>query len=59
MVANLAAGIVAPLVYSQIVAAMLLGLAVFGDWPDGLALAGLSVILITGVAGLRLAGRGG
>jgi drug/metabolite transporter (DMT)-like permease len=52
-------GVIAPLIYSQIVAAMLVGLAVFGDWPDGLALTGLVVILASGLAGLRLAGRGG
>ncbi|WP_188478943.1 DMT family transporter [Primorskyibacter flagellatus] len=56
---TLPAGIVAPLVYAQIVAAMILGLVVFGDWPDSMALAGLAVILASGVAGLRLAGRGG
>lgn len=55
---SLPANIVAPLVYSQILWAMLLGLAVFGDWPDGLALAGLAVILASGLAGLFLAQRG-
>lgn len=54
----LPAGVVAPLIYSQIVAAMLIGLTVFNEWPDGVALAGLVVILASGVAGLRLVGRG-
>ncbi|WP_375174343.1 DMT family transporter [Pseudooceanicola sp.] len=55
---SLPANVVAPLVYSQILWAMLLGLAVFGDWPDALALIGLVVILASGLAGLRLAGMG-
>ena len=54
----LPANVVAPLVYSQIAWAMVLGLVVFGDFPDGLALAGLVVILVSGLFGLRLAGRG-
>lgn len=55
---SLPANVVAPLVYSQILWAMALGLAVFGDWPDGLALAGLVIILVSGLFGLRLASRG-
>ncbi|EAQ03783.1 membrane protein, putative [Pseudooceanicola batsensis HTCC2597] len=55
---SLPANVVAPLVYSQILWAMVLGFAVFGDWPDSLALAGLVIILISGLLGLRLAGRG-
>ncbi|MEC9103283.1 MAG: DMT family transporter, partial [Pseudomonadota bacterium] len=55
---HLPANIVAPLVYSQILWAMLMGLFIFGEWPDGLALLGLAVILTSGLAGLRLAQRG-
>ncbi|WP_136636373.1 DMT family transporter [Pseudooceanicola onchidii] len=55
---NLPANVVAPLVYSQILWAMLLGFAVFGDWPDVLAFLGLAIILASGLMGLRLAGRG-
>lgn len=55
---SLPANVVAPLVYSQILWAMLLGFAVFGDWPDGLALFGLAIIMASGLSGLRLAVRG-
>lgn len=54
----LPANVVAPLVYSQILWAMVLGLVVFGDWPDGPALIGLAIILASGLYGLRLAGLG-
>ncbi|WP_316015330.1 DMT family transporter [Roseobacter sp. HKCCA0434] len=46
---------VAPLVYTQLIAAVAAGVVVFGDWPDPLALAGLGVILGAGLAMLRLA----
>lgn len=55
---RLPASIVAPLIYSQILWAVLLGLTVFGDWPDGIALAGLAIITASGLFGLRLASRG-
>lgn len=55
---HLPANVVAPLVYSQILWAMVLGWAVFGDWPDGLAMIGLAIILCSGLFGLRLAQRG-
>jgi drug/metabolite transporter (DMT)-like permease len=52
------ASLVAPLVYSQLIAATLLGLIVFGDFPDAIALAGLTIILVTGLSSLWLADRG-
>ena len=52
------ASVVAPLIYSQLLAAIAIGWAVFGDWPDGLSLIGLSVILLAGVASVRFAARG-
>lgn len=52
------ASIVAPLVYSQLVAATLVGYLAFGDWPDPLALSGLAVIITSGLVALWLAGRG-
>lgn len=55
---SLPANVVAPLIYSQILWAMVLGFVVFGEWPDGLALLGLGIILVSGLFGLRLAGRG-
>lgn len=47
----------APFVYSQLIAATGFGVVVFGDWPDGMTLAGLSVILLSGLAGGILAWR--
>lgn len=46
------ASLVAPLVYSQLLAATLLGIFVFGDWPDGLALMGLTLIAVSGFGSL-------
>ncbi len=52
------AGVVAPLVYSQLLAAMVIGWAVFGQWPDGLSLLGLLIIMTAGVSSVWFAGRG-
>lgn len=52
------AGIVAPLIYSQLLAAMVIGWAVFGQWPDGISLLGLLIILVAGVSSVWFAGRG-
>lgn len=43
------ASLLAPLSYSQLVWAMLAGLLVFNDWPDGAALAGALVIAAGGI----------
>ena len=51
------ASVVAPLVYSQLIAAMFFGLVVFGEWPDLLTLAALAIILLSGVASVRAAGQ--
>lgn len=51
------ASVVAPLVYFQLLAATIYGYFVFGDWPDGLSLIGLAIILSSGLAGLAVAGR--
>ena len=48
---------IAPLVYTQLIAATMLGYLVFGDWPDALSLTGLAVILASGLLSLRLARR--
>lgn len=50
------ASVIAPFGYSEIVAATLLGLMVFGEFPDLLALAGIAMIVASGVV---LAMRGG
>lgn len=48
------ASLIAPLVYSQLISAVALGYAVFGDVPDALALAGLALIIASGLGGLAL-----
>lgn len=52
------AGVVAPLIYSQLLAAMVIGWLVFGQWPDGLSLVGLAVIMVAGMSSVWFAGRG-
>lgn len=42
------AGILAPLVYLEIVAAVLVGFVVFGDWPEAHTWLGIAVILCAG-----------
>ncbi len=54
---RLSAASVAPLTYSQLFMALLLGGAVFGDWPDATALAGCALIVAAGLY-LWKAGRG-
>ncbi|MCD9148566.1 DMT family transporter [Pseudophaeobacter flagellatus] len=51
------ANVVAPLIYSQLLAATVLGGVVFGTWPDWVALLGLCVIVLSGLSSLWLAGR--
>ncbi|MCO4848459.1 MAG: DMT family transporter [Yoonia sp.] len=52
------ANVIAPLIYSQLVVATVLGVMVFGDWPDGTTLIGLAVIAIAGASSVWFAGRG-
>jgi drug/metabolite transporter (DMT)-like permease len=51
------ASVVAPLVYSQLLSAMVIGYLVFADWPDGLSFFGLAIIMISGVWSFWLAIR--
>lgn len=44
----------APFVYFQLIAATILGWAVFSDWPDTLALAGLVLLIVTGFGSAAL-----
>jgi drug/metabolite transporter (DMT)-like permease len=46
------ASLIAPLVYTQLISATVLGVLVFGDWPDALALVGLAVIAASGIGSL-------
>lgn len=51
------ASVIAPLIYTQLLAATFLGWLAFGDWPDALSLTGLAVILASGILSLRLSRR--
>ena len=51
------AGLVAPLIYSQLLAATVIGWLVFSDWPDYLAMLGLLIIMCAGVSSFWVAGR--
>lgn len=42
-------GFVAPFRYTGLIWALLLGWLVFGDWPDGVTLAGAAVVVTTGI----------
>ena len=42
-------GFVAPFRYTGLVWALILGLVVFGDWPDALTLAGAAIVVATGL----------
>lgn len=55
----LPAGIIAPLVYSQLISATALGWLVFADWPDALTFVGLIVILASGLGSMLFARRSG
>ncbi|MEO0752809.1 MAG: EamA family transporter, partial [Pseudomonadota bacterium] len=48
------ASVIAPLVYTQLIAATAVGYLVFGDWPDIWVLTGLVVILASGLGTLWL-----
>jgi drug/metabolite transporter (DMT)-like permease len=43
------ASVLAPFVYSQLVAVLILGYAVFGEFPDGWSLTGMAIIVASGV----------
>lgn len=42
-------GFVAPFRYSGLVAALILGLVLFDEWPDGLTLIGTAIVVATGI----------
>ena len=48
------ASLIAPLVYTQLISATVLGVLVFGAWPDAVSLAGLGLIIFSGLATLTL-----
>jgi drug/metabolite transporter (DMT)-like permease len=53
------ASLIAPLVYSQLISATVLGIVVFGDWPDHLSMAGLVLIAFSGLGSLMVHQRSG
>lgn len=46
------ASLIAPLVYTQLISATVMGVFVFGDWPDNYALLGLILIAVSGFGSL-------
>lgn len=42
-------GFVSPFRYTSLVVALILGLLVFGEWPDGLTLLGAAIVVATGL----------
>lgn len=42
-------GFVAPFRYTSLIVALLLGLLIFGDWPDNLTLLGSAIVVATGL----------
>ncbi len=50
-------GVVAPFLYSATIWALLLGLLMFGDFPDLVAIAGIGLILVSGVLLVLRSGR--
>lgn len=53
------AGVIAPLVYTQLFSATILGVLVFGEWPDALSGLGLGLIAASGFGSLALQRRAG
>jgi drug/metabolite transporter (DMT)-like permease len=49
--------VIAPLIYTQLLSATVLGYLVFSDWPDAVACFGLALIFVSGVASLALTRR--
>lgn len=53
------ASLIAPLIYLQLISAAVLGVLVFGDWPDLLSILGLILIALSGLGTLMVQHRGG
>ena len=54
---RLPASVVAPFVYTQLIAATFLGYAVFNDLPDNVSLLGLLILLVSGFASFFISNR--
>jgi len=48
------ASLISPLVYSQLISATVIGILVFGDWPDSYTILGLALIASSGIGSLIL-----
>lgn len=51
------ASLISPLVYSQLLPVTVLGIVVFGDWPDTVSLIGILLIAMSGVGSLLASRR--
>jgi len=49
--------VIAPLIYTQLISATVLGYLVFGNWPDTASFVGLAVIFCAGLASLAVSRR--
>jgi len=49
------ASLIAPLVYSQLISATVVGVLIFNDWPDLYSLLGLSLIVLSGFGSIVIA----
>lgn len=49
--------VIAPLIYTQLIPATILGYLIFLDWPDWISFTGLAVIFAAGIASLALSRR--
>ncbi|SFV07346.1 DMT family transporter [Pseudoduganella namucuonensis] len=55
---KLPASVVAPFVYTQLIAAAFFSVLVFDSWPDALSLIGLVVLFVSGLASFTVANQG-
>lgn len=54
---KLPASVVAPFVYTQLIAATVFSVLVFDSWPDALSLIGLTILFVSGLASFAVANR--
>ncbi|MGB0732333.1 MAG: DMT family transporter [Pontibacterium sp.] len=54
---KLPASVVAPFIYTQLIAATVFSVVVFNSWPDMLSLLGLSILFVSGMASFILSGK--
>jgi len=54
---KLPASVVAPFIYTQLIAATVFSVVVFSSWPDMMSLIGLSILFISGMASFMLSSK--